>query len=82
MFNMLTIPCFAAVAAAKAEIPKGKFKWTLLFWIASSYIAGTAIYTVGEFIWPVAIWLAVIAVATAVIIWFNKKNPKKVLRTA
>ncbi|MBQ7227730.1 MAG: ferrous iron transporter B [Clostridia bacterium] len=81
MFNMLTIPCFAAVAAAKAEVPKGKFKWTLLFWIASSYIAAAAIYTVGEFIWPVAIWAVVIAVATAGIIWFNKNNEKE-LKTA
>ncbi len=45
-FNMLTIPCFAACATAKAELPKGKFKWTLLFWLASSYVVSASIYTV------------------------------------
>lgn len=43
-FNMLTIPCFAACATAKAELPKGKFKWTLLFWLVASYIGSAAIY--------------------------------------
>ena len=39
VFNMTTIPCFAAVAAAKGELNKGKFKWTLLFWIVTSFIS-------------------------------------------
>ena len=34
-FNLLTIPCFAAVATARAESPsKSSFRWTLLFWVA------------------------------------------------
>ena len=36
-FNMLTIPCFAAVATAKGELPKGTFVSTLGFWLATSY---------------------------------------------
>ena len=44
-FNMLTIPCFAACATAKAELPKGQFKWTLLFWIAASFIGSAFIYS-------------------------------------
>ncbi len=44
-FNMLTIPCFAAVATAKAELPKGQFKWTLLFWICASYVGSAFIYS-------------------------------------
>ena len=77
IFNMLTIPCFAAVAAAKGETQKGKFKWTLLFWLATSYIAGAAVYTVGEFIWPVAIWAAVIILAVVGIVIYNKYMNKK-----
>lgn len=80
-FNMLTIPCFAAVAAAKSEIGKGKFKWTLLFWIVVSYLVSSIVYTVGEFIWPVAIWLVVAALAVAGIVLYNKyadnENVKK-----
>ena len=43
-FNMLTIPCFAACATARAELPKGKFKWTLLFWILTSFIGSAFVY--------------------------------------
>lgn len=68
-FNMTTIPCFAACATARAELPKGKFNRTVLFWLATSYIVGAIIYTVGAFIWPVAIWAVVIAaVATFVVL--------------
>ena len=77
VFNLLTIPCFAAVAAAKGETAKGKFKWTLLFWVATSYVASAAVYTVGEFVWPVAVWVAVIAAAVVGIVIYNKKMNKK-----
>ena len=43
-FNMLTIPCFAAVATAKAELPKKKFKTTLLFWTVVSFVGAALIY--------------------------------------
>lgn len=43
-FNMLTIPCFAACATAKGELQKGTFKWTLLFWIAASFIGASFVY--------------------------------------
>ena len=70
-FNMTTIPCFAACATAKAELPKGKFKWTLLFWLATSYVVGAMIYTIGAYIWPLAIWAAVVAAVTALIVLRN-----------
>ncbi len=43
-FNMLTIPCFAACATARGELQKGTFKWTLLFWIAASFIGASFVY--------------------------------------
>ena len=70
-FNMTTIPCFAACATAKAELPKGKFKWTLLFWLAASFVIGAAVYTVGAWWWTLFIWLAVIAVVTTFIVLRN-----------
>ena len=70
-FNMTTIPCFAACATAKAELPKGKFKWTLLFWVVSSYIISSMIYTVGSWWWTLFIWLAVIAVVVTFIVLRN-----------
>ena len=77
-FNMLTIPCFAAVAAAKGEIGKGKFRWTLLFWIFVSFLVSTIVYTVGEWAWTVVIWIALGALATIAIAWYNKHADKKV----
>ncbi|MDE6504588.1 MAG: ferrous iron transporter B [Clostridia bacterium] len=70
-FNMTTIPCFAACATAKAELPKGKFKWTLLFWIAVSYIVGAIIYTVGSWWWTLFIWLIAIASVTVLVVLKN-----------
>lgn len=70
-FNMTTIPCFAACATAKAELPKGKFKWTVLFWLLSSYIICAAVYTIGYRWWTLFIWLAVVAVITTFIVLRN-----------
>ena len=76
-FNMLTIPCFAAVAAAKGEIGKGKFRWTILFWIFTSFLVSSIVYTVGEWAWTIAIWLALAAIVTVGIILYNKAVDKK-----
>ncbi len=76
-FNMTTIPCFAAVAAAKGEMPNKKtFNYTLLFWVLTSVLVASAVYTIGEFVWPVAIWVVVLGVAITVMITVNKKKGK------
>ena len=72
-FNMLTVPCFAAVATAKAELGKKSFRMTLLFWVATSYIAASMIYTIGVAWWSAFIWTAVWAIAITVIAVINKK---------
>ena len=72
-FNMLTIPCFAAVATAKAEMPnKKKFNFTLLFWIAISYVVSSMIYLIGEWWWTAFIWAALWATVIAVVVLYNK----------
>lgn len=76
-FNMLTIPCFAACATARAELPKGKFKWTLLFWLATSYIVSMMIYLIGSWWWTCFIFAVLIAAAIAAIVLWNKKHPLK-----
>lgn len=75
-FNMLTIPCFAACAAAKGELKKGAFKWTLLFWVASSYITSAAVYTIGAWWWTVFIWAAAAAALVTLIMLNNKGKIK------
>ena len=76
-FNMTTIPCFAAVAAAKGEMPNKKdFVNTILFWIITSVLVSSAIYTIGEFVWPVAIWAVALAGLITFVILKNKKKSK------
>ena len=76
-FNMLTIPCFAACATARAELPKGKFKWTLLFWLCTSYFVSAMIYLIGSWWWTCFIFAAVIAAAVSGIVVWNKRHPLK-----
>lgn len=72
-FNMTTIPCFAAVGTAKAELQNGKrFNWTLVFWLVSSYVVAAAVYTIGSWWWTLFIWLAVMAVVTTLVVLYNK----------
>ena len=72
MFNMTTIPCFAACATAKAELPAGRFRLTILFWLVTSYIVGSLCYTVLTWWWTVFIWLAAATVAAALIVAKNR----------
>lgn len=72
-FNMLTIPCFAAVATAKAELPtKKSFNMTLLFWIGTSYIVSMMIYLIGAWWWTVFIFAAIWAAVITLIVLDNK----------
>lgn len=87
-FNMLTIPCVGACATARAELPKGQFKWTLLFWVVASYVSCAVIYSVlscfssngVRLAWAIpvtaAIVLAAIGTVVGVILW-NKLHGKK-----
>lgn len=72
-FNMLTIPCFAAVATAKAEMPsKKKFNNTLIFWVVTSYLTASMVYLIGEWWWTVFIWAVLWAAAIVLIVLYNK----------
>ena len=76
-FNMLTIPCFAAVGTAKSELQdKKRFNFTLVFWVAASYITACAVYTIGSWWWTLFIWLAVVATVVTVIVLYNKGKIK------
>jgi len=77
-FNMTTIPCFAAVATAKAELGnKSTYNWTLLFWLASSYVVAAIVYTIGSWWWTLFIWMVAFAGVAAFIIYRNKMAAKR-----
>ena len=86
VFNMLTIPCFAAVATAKAELGKKRFNMTLVFWVVTSYVVASMFYLIGEWWWTVFIFVAVWAGVITLIVLNNKGkinldvlNPKNVI---
>ncbi len=75
VFNMTTIPCFAAVATAKGETAKGQFKWTLLFWIVTSYVAASVTYVVLSWWWTAFIVAALVVITVFAIRAYNKNHP-------
>ena len=77
VFNMTTIPCFASVATARGELKKGTTKWTILFWIVTSYIASAIVYLVLSWWWTAFIVLAVFVLAILIIKIHNKKEKAK-----
>ncbi len=76
-FNMLTVPCFAAVAAARGEIGKGKFKWTVLFWIVVSFVVASMVYTIGTWAWTAILWGLAAALTTLLVLLYNRYMEKK-----
>ena len=48
-FNLFTLPCVAAISAAKAELrSKRNFRYVLLFWIVTSYLVSLITYGLGS----------------------------------
>ena len=82
VFNMTTIPCFAAVATAKGELSKKKFRGTILFWLGASYITSMIIYLVLSHWWTSFIFVALGVLTGFMIRFINKyKDQKKLNET-
>ncbi|MGM9873698.1 MAG: ferrous iron transporter B [Bacilli bacterium] len=85
-FNMFTIPCFAACATAKAELPKGRFKWTLLFWIVASFIGAGFVYSflsmfsIDSLAWAIPVTVGLIILFVVAIIGIRVYNKRKFSR--
>ncbi|MDR2867254.1 MAG: ferrous iron transport protein B [Acholeplasmatales bacterium] len=80
-FNMLTIPCFAAVATARAELPKKKFFTTILFWLATSYLVSSIIYVSFSWWWSIFIFIA-LGVGVYFLIHYVNIHKRKKLNAA
>jgi len=76
-FNMTTIPCFAAVASAKGELTSKRFRWTLVFWLVTSYVVSMMINIVGTYWWTAFIFVAVIIGSIVLIRLINKRSVSK-----
>ena len=87
-FNMLTIPCLSACATAKAELRKGTFKWTILFWIVASYVGTSFIYcflscfSLDTLAWAIPSIVGIICAAALVFIFLGRYYKKQDLLKA
>ena len=72
VFNMTTIPCFAAVATTKSELTKKQYHGTLIFWIVTSFIVSSIVYVVGSWWWTVFIFIAAIAAIIVALHYYDR----------
>ncbi len=87
-FNMLTIPCFAACATAKAELKKGTFRYTLLFWIITSFVGSAFVYaflscfSLESLAWAIPVTASLVAIGVGSIFVIKAINKKKAAKVA
>lgn len=87
VFNLLTFPCMAAIATARAEQTRKEFAKTLLFWFAVSYVTSALVYWIGALYVEVAWWagmlvtLALIGGVVTAAILVVKNNKKAVQKS-
>ena len=78
IFNLTTVPCFAAVATAKGELPKGQLKWTILFWLGTSYVVALIVRLVFDYVWTLAIIVPLIVlIFVCAYLWYRRACKKE-----
>ncbi len=87
VFNLLTFPCFAAIATARGEQTKKEFIKTLGFWFGVSYSLSALIFWVGK-VYELAAWggalltvglIAAVVGCAYVVVLRNKQDSSKVV---
>lgn len=76
-FNLLTIPCFAAVATARGELSKKKFRNTVIFWMVSSYVISSIVFVSLRWYWPIAIFAGLFVGSYFLIKYINRYRDRK-----
>ncbi len=67
LFNLLCIPCMAAVATARSELKSRKWLWiTIGFWMLTAYVVCLLVYQIGSLFSGSAGALEIIVAAAAV----------------
>jgi ferrous iron transport protein B len=80
VFNLLVIPCFAAVATARSELKSAK--WTffvLLFWLATAWITSFLVYQTGALLKDVNrtnLIIGILIIAIILFAIFRRRNRK------
>ncbi|MBO5712076.1 MAG: ferrous iron transport protein B [Acholeplasmatales bacterium] len=78
-FNLLVVPCMAAVATARGELNNKKHFWlAILFWVVIAYVFGMIVYVIATLIsqawWVSLILLALLLAAIILYIIHINKN--------
>lgn len=77
-FNLLSVPCMAAVGAAYGELRSGKQIWAAVgYWILVAYVVGALVFWIGTYWWISLILMALIAAAIGVKVYVDKNRKKK-----
>ena len=83
-FNILTIPCMAAVATAKIELnSKKSFKFTILFWLVVSYFVSSLLYVMIDYMWTISFIIPLLVLLFFTVLFFDriKEGFKRIKRT-
>ncbi|MCI7219948.1 MAG: ferrous iron transporter B [Bacilli bacterium] len=83
-FNILTIPCMAAVATAKIELnSKKSFKFTILFWLVVSYFVSSLLYVMIDYMWTMSFIIPLLILLFFTVLFFDriKEGFKRIKRT-
>ena len=71
-FNLLSVPCMAAVGAARGELNSGKKLWSAIgFWMLTAYVVSLIIFWFGVLItvcWWAALIVGIVLMAAAVVL--------------
>lgn len=67
VYNLFTLPCFAAVATAKSESSKNGFRITLLWWFLASYVISLIVFGIGT-LFEIQWWLGLVVVMLIIVI--------------
>ena len=81
-FNLVTFPCFAAIATAKSESSKKGFIVTLLWWILAAYVVSIVVYLIGllfEVTWILGLLGIIVSLGLVCLFWIlgQKISTKK-----
>ncbi len=80
IYNLFTLPCFAAVATAKSESSKKGFIVTIVWWLLSSYVVSLVVYWIGllfEVSIVLGILLVIILIGLIVVLGMYVNNKRK-----
>ena len=76
-FNLLSVPCMAAVGAAYGEMRSGKQIWAAIgYWMLVAYVVSALVYWIGTYWWISLILVALIAAAIGIKIYVDKTKKR------